>query len=383
MMDLQYQNIAIVGGGVSGLALAQALALHNVKTRVYEATPTLSHLGGGLIMAPNSIQVLEELGLDYTLKIHAVPLDRMVIFDATGAELYRRMQGDVAHRFGGRGLMGMPRAELHRALAEHLPEGTVQTGYRLTGLDNGFQSVTAQFAGGQKVTADLLVAADGRDSTVRALLYPETRLVHTGDVAYRGVTSLLPDGALRDAFAEYWGAGRRFTFFRMSEGQTYWHAPVEQSEHEPHLSRAELLHKFRHFPPQVQRLIESTPEAQMTALPLRDLSPLPDWWNRRVVLVGDAAHATSPNLGQGAAQAMEDVAALAERLTKDPDRVTALQNYQRIRESTANAAVANARAFGEMGRRKGLGRVVRNVALAINPDLARRRIEAFYGEHHH
>lgn len=382
-MDLQYQNIAIIGGGVSGLALAQALTQQGVSSQVYEASAALSHLGGGLIMAPNSIQVLEELGLGHTVKVHAMPLDRMVIFDATGAELYRRMQSDVAHRFGGHGLMGMPRAELHRSLAEHLPEGTIHTGHRLAGLENGFQEAKAQFAGGHTVTADLLVAADGRDSTVRALLYPETKLVHTGDVAYRGVTSLLPDGALQNAFAEYWGAGRRFTFFRMSEGLTYWHAPIEQSEHIPNLSRAELLHKFRHFPAQVQRLIESTPEDQITALPLRDLSPLPDWWNRRVVLVGDAAHATSPNLGQGAAQAMEDVAALAERLLKDPDRVTALQNYQRIREGTANAAVANARAFGEMGRRRGLGRLARNVALAINPDLARRRIEAFYGEHHH
>ena len=189
---------------------------------------------------------------------------------------------------------------------------------------------------------------------------------------------------IRDsAFTEYWGAGHRFTFFRMSAGQTYWHAPIEQGEHEPTLSRAELLHKFRHFPAQVQRLIESTPEQDISALPLRDLSPLPDWCNRRVVLVGDAAHATSPNLGQGAAQAMEDVAALAERLALDPDRATALRNYQRIREGTANAAVANARAFGEMGRRRGLGRIARNVVLSINPDLARRRIEAFYGEHHH
>ncbi|MFC6616732.1 FAD-dependent monooxygenase [Deinococcus radiophilus] len=137
----------------------------------------------------------------------------------------------------------------------------------------------------------------------------------------------------------------------MSQTHTYWHAPVQQRATDPELGHAELLHEFRDFPAQVQGLIESTAAADISALPLRDLSPLPQWWNRRTVLVGDAAHATSPNLGQGAAQAMEDVAALAERLAKDPDRVSALQNYQRIREATANAAVANARAFGELGRR--------------------------------
>ncbi|RTR25346.1 FAD-dependent monooxygenase [Deinococcus radiophilus] len=382
-MQLSHQKIVIVGGGVSGLALAHALQRYGVSSRVYEAAPSLTHLGGGLIMAPNSVQVLEELGLDAVLRVHAVPLEQMVIFDVSGRELYRRSQQEVAHRFGGRGLMGLPRAELHRTLAEHLPAGTVQTGHRLTALDNDFQSVTAHFSQGQRVTGDLLVAADGRDSRVRELLYPETQLVRTGDVAYRGITTLEPSGPLRRAFAEYWGAGRRFTFFRMSQTHTYWHAPVQQRATDPELGHAELLHEFRDFPAQVQGLIESTAAADISALPLRDLSPLPQWWNRRTVLVGDAAHATSPNLGQGAAQAMEDVAALAERLAKDPDRVSALQNYQRIREATANAAVANARAFGELGRRGGLGRLVRNAALSINPDLARRRIEAFYGEHHH
>ena len=241
-MQLEHQNIAVIGGGVSGLAFANALAQRGISTKVYEATPALQHLGGGLIMAPNSIGVLEELGLGHTVKVHAVPLDRMVIYDATGRELYRRMQAEVAHRFGGHGLMGMPRAELHRTLAEHLPAETVQTGHRLTGLVNDFQDVRATFSNGSTIHADLLVAADGRDSRVRELLYPETRLVHTGDVAYRGVTSALPEGELQNAFAEYWGAGRRFTFFRMSAGQTYWHAPIKQGEHEPTLSRAELLH---------------------------------------------------------------------------------------------------------------------------------------------
>lgn len=381
-MHLQHQNIAIIGGGVGGLALANALELRGISSRVYEAAPELTHLGGGLIMAPNSLQVLEELGLEFTAVVYGIPLDQMVIFDANGQVLYRRLQSEVAPHFGGRGLMGMPRAELHRALAEYLPAGTVQTGYRLTELENGYSEVKARFAGGQSLTADLLIGADGRDSRVRELLYPETRLVHTGDVAYRGVTTLLPDAPLRDAFAEYWGPGLRFTFFRMAEGLTYWHAPVQQGEYDPRLGRAELLQCFRHFPAQVQRLIESTPEERISALALRDLSPLPDWWSRRTVLVGDAAHATSPNLGQGAAQALEDVAALAACLAAEPDRAAALTRYQQLREGTANAAVANARAFGEIGRKRGLGRLARNVALAFNPDLARRRVEAFYGDHH-
>ncbi|WP_261663358.1 FAD-dependent monooxygenase [Deinococcus sp. Marseille-Q6407] len=378
-MYLQHQNIAIIGAGVSGLALAGALKLQGVSSRVYEASDQLWSLGGGLIIPPNSVRVLEQLGLDTVLKVRGVELHDMRIYDVSGRLLYARSQGEVAQRHG-HPLLGLAREDLHRVLAEHLPEGTVQTGHRLTGLDNEFHEAVAHFQNGQTVHADLLVAADGRDSQVRTLLYPETRLVPTGDVAYRGVTAQRPGGELDQAFSEFWGPGRRFTCFRMSDGLTSWHAPVRQGAGTPLLDKAGLLHAMRDFPPAVLGLIEATDADQITALPLQDISPLPEWWNRRTVLIGDAAHATSPNLGQGAAQALEDAAALAQHLAAAPDRYSALEGYQQQREGTANAATATARAFGELGRARGVARFARNLALSLNPELARRRIEAFYGD---
>ncbi|MFC6590686.1 FAD-dependent monooxygenase [Deinococcus lacus] len=160
---------------------------------------------------------------------------------------------------------------------------------------------------------------------------------------------------------------------------TYWHAPVQQAPGEVFTDpMAGLLHAFRHFPPEVRQLIEATGARGISQIELADLSPLPDWWYRRVALIGDAAHATSPNLGQGAAQAVEDAAALAQALAAYPDRVTALKHFQASREAVANAVVAQSRAFGELGQARGVTRLVRNVALSINPELARSRIEAFY-----
>ncbi|ADY25640.1 FAD-dependent pyridine nucleotide-disulfide oxidoreductase [Deinococcus proteolyticus MRP] len=378
-MQLQHQNIVIIGAGVSGLALAGALHRHGAHCQVYEAEDQLWSLGGGLIIPPNSVKVLERLGLDSVLKVRGVELQEMRIYDASGRLLYARSQQDVAGQHG-HALLGLAREDLHRALAEYLPAGTVQTGHRLTGLENHFHEAVARFHNGRQVRADLLVAADGRNSRVRELLYPETRLVPTGDVAYRGVTSQRPAGDLDSTFSEFWGPGRRFTCFRMAENLTYWHAPVRQSLGAPALSKAELLRAFEDFPPAVLDLIAATDQAEITALPIQDISPLPEWWSRRTVLIGDAAHATSPNLGQGAAQALADAEALATWLVTAPDRLTALESYQQQREGTANAATATARAFGEMGQARGVMRFARNLALSINPELARRRIEAFYGD---
>lgn len=382
-MDLKHQRVAIVGGGVGGLALANRLQQSGSKVTIYEASPEMKHLGGGLILAPNSVNALERLGLGSVAKVHAAALDRMIIFDQNGRELYRREQSEVAHRYHGHGLMGIARHELHRSLSESLPPEVFRFGHKLVEMDNHFDGVDLRFANRQRVNAEIAIGADGRNSRMREILFPEAELRPTGDVAYRGVCKNVPYGPLANSFVEYWGAGRRFSFFKMSQNEVYWHAAIQQAEFGAHLDRSELMELLQEFPAQVCSLIGHTPPDQISRLPLTDTGPLKSWWTRRAVLIGDAAHATSPNLGQGAAQALEDALALADSLRAQPDLVGAMRGYQAMREGTANAAVRNARTFGEIGRKAGLGRLIRNVAMNINPDLARRRIEAFYGEHHH
>lgn len=380
-MRLGQQRIAIVGGGVAGLSLAGLLRESGAEVTIYERTPGPSHLGGGIILAPNSVRALERLGLAHLAGVHGVPLDRMIIFDHAGGELYRREQADVAHQYGGKGLLGVRRSELHRALFENVPKTWLRFGQELTELKNDFGGATLGFKNGERVHAELVVGADGTHSRTRELLFPSVHLKPTGDVTYRGISTNIPTGKLENAFAEFWGPGRRFSFFRMSETHVYWHASLQQGEDERR-SHADLLQALKDFPAVVHEVLLGTPPTHVVSRLLTDTDPVTHWWNRRVVLVGDAAHATSPNLGQGAAQAMEDAISLADHLTAERDFIAAMSRYQASREATANAAVNNSRNFGEMGRRRGLGRIVRNVAIGINPELARRRIEAFYGEHH-
>lgn len=372
-------NIHIVGAGIGGLALARALQLRGLHPRVFESNPQMQSLGGGLIIPPNSARILEHLGLGSVLE-QAVPLQDMQILDSGGKLLYRRDQREVQQKYG-RPIYGIARTVLHRALAESLPTGTVALGHHLERIQHHFDGVSAFFRGKPEQVSDLLVGADGRSSRARQLILPETRLVPNNQTAYRGVAPTNPMPEWRDTFGEFWGPRRRFSFFRVGDGQTYWHAPVHQ---EPgalfERKKTELLRLYRDFPPQVTDLIAHTDEAQISAVELADLSPIPDWWRGRVALLGDAAHATSPNLGQGAAQALEDAEALAESLMVYPTHQEALNHYQRTRERVANAVVAQSRQLGELGQAGGAMRLLRNFTLSINPDLARRRIESFYGE---
>lgn len=377
-------NITVIGAGISGLALARAVTLHHPhhRVQVHEAQATLRSIGGGLIIPPNSARVLDRLGLGHILDAYGVPLTDMQIIDAkTGRTLYHRPQTAVAQRHG-RGLYSLSRTVLHRSLAETLPAGTIHTGHELSGVEYHFDGVAARFTNGAETTADLLVSAEGRESRTRQLTMPETQLVHTGQVAYRGLTTIAPLPQYHNSFVEYWGRGRRFTFFRLAENLTYWHAPVTQT---PGATRkkTDLLREYRDFPEQVIELIAHTDAEHIHGVDLSDIRPLPHWHRGKVVLIGDAAHATSPNLGQGAAQALEDAYSLATQLAPlgDPDLPTlsaALGRYQQERESAANAVVHRSRQIGQLGQAGGAVRLLRNIGMTLSPELARERIEAFY-----
>lgn len=373
------KNVVIIGAGVGGLTLAHALTRRGIGAEVYEANPNLRPPGGGLIVPPNSARILERLGLASHLR-GGVPLHRMQILDAGGQQLYERDQGDV-RREQGFGLWGLPRAALHGALLDALPEGTVHAGHRLHHLEALGLKTYAVFENRRHVIADLIVGADGATSRTRQLLFPEARLRATGQLAVRGVSEAPVPLRYGRAFTEFWGSGRRFTFFPIDATRTYWHAALRGDRVPARPSPAWLAEGYRAFPAPVQDLILETPEAGLFSTELRDLAPLARWSVGNVALLGDAAHATSPNLAQGAAQAIEDAAVLAELLAGETRLDRALERYQLRREAQTAALVADSRQLGQLGQLRGGARWLRNVGLKLNPELARRRIEAFYTEH--
>lgn len=373
------RSVAVVGAGIGGLALARALTVRGLQAEVYEASAEIKGAGGGLIVPPNSARILDRLGLGEVFRA-GVPLRQMQILDAGGQVLYRRDQGEV-RQAQGYGLHTVSRAALHQALQAALPPQILFPGFRLQELRRMGDKHYAVFANGQQVVADLIVAADGAQSRARALMFPEVHLEPTGQVAMRGVARADLPPAFQRSFTEIWGSGRRITFFPLANDEVYWHAAFSADHLGARPSLSEVAQHYAQFPQPVAHLLEATgPQTLQTTL-LQDLEPLPQWSRGNVALLGDAAHATSPNLAQGAAQALEDAAALAELLSQEVRLETALLAYQKRRERYANAAVARSRQMGQIGQVGGPLRWIRNTTIKMNPELARSRIEAFYEEH--
>ena len=332
-------SIAIIGGGIGGLAAALELLRAGFDVHVYEQTAELGEVGAGLVIGPNASRLLIRLGLDGELNKIAV---RPAAFHQRrwqdGRTLaYSRLADATLARFGAPHYV-FHRGELHAALAQALPPERVHLGYRCTGFTDRGDRVEAQFENGANIAADILIGADGIHSTIRlALLGPE-RPRFTGCVAYRG---LLPAERVAhlgiDNAANNWmGPGRHFVHYFVASGrllnfvglleQNTW---IKESWTEPG-DVADLAAAYSGFAPQVRGIIAAADKIFKWAL--LDRMPLPRWSFGRVTMLGDACHPMLPFLGQGAGQAIEDGAALTACLQKHGDDViAALELYQAVR----------------------------------------------------
>ena len=377
------ERVAIVGGGIGGLTLAVALRQRGIEAPVYEAAPELRAIGAGIWMPPNAMQVLGRLGLAEAVAGEGARLDRAELRDFRAGVLQRADVGGAARRFGYPNV-AIHRGRLHRVLLDALPAGAVHLGSTCREVVPGDGGAAVRFADGGEVRAEVVVGADGAHSRVREAVAPGARLRYSGQSSYRAVTPFrLPYGFAGVGW-EVWGPGRRFGFSAIGHGEVYWFgtldAPPGESDASPAETRRRLDAMAAPFPAPVPELIAATDAGRMIRTDMYDLPALPAWHRGRAVLLGDAAHATTPNLGQGGAQAIEDAYVLAEQLATHPRPEDAFAAYQRIREPKARLVVDRSRQFGRIVHlRNPLARGLRNALLRLTPaSVATRQIEALY-----
>jgi 2-polyprenyl-6-methoxyphenol hydroxylase-like FAD-dependent oxidoreductase len=240
-----------------------------------------------------------------------------------------------------------------------------------------------RFADGSREEASLVVAADGLRSVIRQQLFPEAQLRYSGQSSYRAVVPF----TLAESFDRYgweiWGPGCRFGLSNIGHGEVYWYATLDSAPGEkdtPGQAPARLQRMASDFPDPIPALIAATPEAQMLRTDMYDLPQLPVWHQGRAVLLGDAAHATTPNLGQGGAQAIEDAYVLAEALAANPDHTLAFQRYEGLRRAKATMVVTRSRQMGQIVHtRNPIMRTLRNTLLRSLPaSVGQKQWEALY-----
>ena len=371
----------IIGGGIAGLTAAIALRQRGLAVQVFEAAPQILPVGAGIWMAPNAMQVFDRLGLAQRISAGGVPLQAIEIVDGRMRPLLRTDQARIRQRFGHT-TTAIRRATLQQILLAEVGPTEVLLHKTCTGLVEDADGVTVTFADGSTQRAGFVVGADGLRSPVRAHLFPGVRPGGTGHLVWRGMSAVQLAPHYKQAIREAWADGLRFGFSEIADGVVDWFAAVPGSfggERAGLLAR--LQKAFSGFAYPVPAILAAADESAIIKNEVLDIDPLPHWHRGRSCLIGDAAHAATPYLGQGGCQAVEDAYALALTLAQHPDDpATAFAALQRLRRAKAHRIVRASRLMGRVGYLGGALGSLRNLAMRAAPMWASEQLfYAVYG----
>jgi 2-polyprenyl-6-methoxyphenol hydroxylase-like FAD-dependent oxidoreductase len=374
-------RIIVIGGGIGGLTAAIGLRGAGFAVEVYERAAQLRPVGAGLTIQPNAVLALRRLGHGLAERIEraGAALRAGGLLRADGraiTELRPQFSARLAQEVGA-GSVGIHRATLHAILLDALGSDALHLGRAFRGFTPRGAQVIAEFEDGSRREADALIGADGLHSSVRAQLLGDAEPRYAGYTSWRGVTADrcgLPD----DFGGEMWGRGQRFGGCCIDGGRFYWFAvaaaPAGQREADPEQAKRALLERYAGWGGRVPELLRSTPAAAILRTDISDRAPSARWGEGRVTLLGDAAHPMTPNLGQGACQAIEDALALAEALRAAASLEAGLRAYEARRIARANAAVLAARRLGAIAQwQNPVACALRNALFGVLPSAVVER----------
>jgi 6-hydroxynicotinate 3-monooxygenase len=335
-------QIAVLGAGMGGLACAAMLRRLGADVRVYEQAPAFGRVGAGIQMSPNAVRVLRTFGLEQRIRNVAFQPRhwRNRRWDTGEVQFELELGAKAENQYGAPYLL-LHRADLHEALLSCVPPELIVLDKHLTDAVQKDGRVTLTFSDGSTAEADALIAADGVNSRVRQLLFPDHKPRLTGRVAYRTVfpAALLGDLTLDDN-AKWWGEDRHIVIYYVTaqRDEVYFTTSVPDAAWTQESWSAtgdlgELRAAYAGFHDDVRRVLDACPKVHKWAIADRD--PMPDWSRGRILLLGDACHPMTPYMAQGAAQAMEDAVVLARCLRSHDfrDIEAAFASYQATRQS--------------------------------------------------
>ena len=341
-------KILIVGGGIGGLTAARALRRAGFRPQVIERAPAWAPVGAGIALGVNAMRVLDRLGAGAAVAARGRAVERGEIADRRGRPLAAM---DIASSAPGETRsVAIHRAALHEALYESIGDTPVRLGTTPAAIDAEADRPRVELSDGTGDEYDLVVGADGLRSQVRDLVFGANPPRYAGYTCWR---LIVPGVAGIDYPLEMWGAGRRFGLVPIGDGLLYCfatsNAPAQEAD--PEDGRLQRFRKrFEDFGGAVPAVLErlKRPE-QLLHNDIEDVVQAP-WHRRRVVLLGDAAHAVTPNLGQGAAMAIEDAAVLAESLAGVAPLEAALAAYESRRRRRVEWVQSRSRRLGRVAQ---------------------------------
>jgi 2-polyprenyl-6-methoxyphenol hydroxylase-like FAD-dependent oxidoreductase len=334
----------VIGGGIGGLATAAGLSQMDWRVTVFEQAPRLAPVGAGITLAPNAVRALDRLGVGDVLRERSVATGAAGLRTASGRWLLRTTVDQLTAR-QGLPAYALHRADLHDMLLDAAGEAELRTGHHVTGVTsktNGAEVSYTADGGEGTASAELVVAADGVHSVTRHTLHPHhPPPAYAGYITWRGVAPAEGAPSGTPGLTESWGRGHRFGIVPLADGRVYWFAAITGSE-SAHANYGidDLAKRFACWHDPIAALLDATPADTLLRHPIYHLSaPLPTYGTGRVALLGDAAHAMTPDLGQGACQALEDAVVLVACAADHADVPVALAAYDRTRRARTQQLV--------------------------------------------
>lgn len=287
--------ISIIGAGIGGLTLGNILKQQNFDFTIYESAPEIKPVGAGIMMAVNAMQIYDKLGLKEKIENSGNKIHGICITDEKLKTISNTNVSALEQKFNSCNV-AIHRADLQNILASNIGFKNIKLNHSLETIEKK-ENYQLKFENGNEIESKVVFGADGIHSKIRDQILKTGNIRNAKQKCWRGLTNLeLPEKYLHQAL-EIWGKGKRFGFVKLSENKVYWYALINSNNFTQNIN---LIETFIGFDPLVLQILESTKPENIILNDILDLAPISKWYSENFCLIGDAAHATTPNMGQGA-----------------------------------------------------------------------------------
>lgn len=345
-----HTEFAIIGGGVAGLSAAIGLQSLGKEFMLFEQSPLLSGIGAGFGLAANAMQALDILGLKDEVQKIGHHVSTYNILDQQGKVLLAPDTAALSHKYEQDNFT-IHRADLHQYLLSKLKASPPLLNKRAVRMEHNSADITIHFADGTRHSCRYLIIADGVHSPLRQQLVPASKPRYSGYTCWRAV---IDNAQIKlDKGSETWGKNGRFGMTPLVNNRIYWYACVNAAAQDLNFKNykiEDLRHHFSTYHAPIPQILALTKNENLLWNDIIDIKPLKNLAYSNILLIGDAGHATTPNMGQGACQALEDVAVLIDELQQKNNIALAFKSFEKRRLSRTKYITDTSKFIGEVAQ---------------------------------
>lgn len=364
---MNHNAITILGGGIAGLTTSIALKKIGINTVIFEASAKIAAVGAGLGVGVNAIKALRTLGLDEEIIQQGKSLNTFSIRDQKGKVVSKTIFGENN--------LAIHRANLYNVLLSKIDSQSIHLGKRVKIIENLSTGVRLLFEDGTVHHTNYLIVADGVNSVARQMLLSNAKPRYAGYTCWRAVID--SDSIQNLEPTETWGKNGRFGMVPLAENKIYWFACINALQNDPKFKKyaiSDLVKHFADYHSPIPEILLRTKNEDLIHNDIVDLAPLRQFAHGRIVLIGDAAHATTPNMGQGACQAIEDAVVLGKSLTEESTVELAFKKFETQRLKRTKWIIETSNRIGKVAQLENPFIIrIRNLFMRLIPDSIKNK----------